>query len=309
MNTFATHTLLIRPSAFRRDPEAALTNAFMECESESADAIRMAAQQEFDGLVAALGQAGVVPHVVEDRIGLPDSVFPNNWFSWHQHAHDLSHVTLITYPMCVPSRRQERELVDFPSIAADRGLQIDTHVHFETRELSDRYLEGTGSLVLDPTTQTVYAATSPRTDAGLVREWAELMKYTPVVFDALDPNDMPIYHTNVMLTVGHGFVLFASRTVPNPDERRAIMQSFEASEKDVVELTWEQVTEFAGNALQLRSTRGHHVLAMSDRARAALAGDQLQRIEKHTEIVSVPIPTIERIGGGSVRCMIAELGC
>lgn len=305
---FATHVLMIRPTGFRRDPEAALSNSFMELIDAGDEAINLAAQAEFDALVASLESAGVRVWVVEDSLGLPDSVFPNNWFSWHHGAVDPGKITVVTYPMCAEARRRERTLVDFEAIAAERGLEIARQFHLDSYEQQSRYLEGTGSLVLEHATRTAFAASSVRTDPGLVRSWSETMRYTPLVFDSVDSAGDPVYHTNVVLAVGHGFALLGSHTIPNEAERRDVEDALRGAGLDVIELSASQISDFAGNALQLRAVSGEYVLAMSSRARGSLTADQVARIERHSTIVHVPIPMIEAVGGGSVRCMIGEIG-
>lgn len=303
----ATHVLMIRPGWFHRDDLAAQTNSFMHKPDRPEDQIARAAASEFDGLVNALTDAGVHITLIEDNTNLPDSVFPNNWFSWHQLPGGPS-VVVVTYPMCSPARRTERDLVDFTAVASARGLHVERQIHMEAHEHDDRFLEGTGSLVPDRSGRVVYAAASPRTDATLVREWAETLRYRPVLFDAVDNAGDPIYHTNVMLALGHGFALLGASTIPNEAERHAVICSIEDGGREVIELSAAQIGEMAGNALQLRSTAGDPVLAMSARALASLSAHHVARIERHTSIVAAPVPTIERIGGGSVRCMLAEIG-
>ena len=304
----ASHALLIRPRHFRRDDLAAETNAFMTTPDAPDAELSAAAAKEFEGLVATLDGAGVTLHVVDDERGLPDSVFPNNWFSWHQRPNDPTHAKVVTYPMLLPNRREERGLVDFGAIAEQRSLTIDTHVHFEAHEHEGRDLEGTGSLVLDCASRTAFAAASPRTDPTLVREWCDSLGYTPVLFDALDPAGDPVYHTNVILTLAHGVAMLGAYTIPNPDERKAVLSAVEATGRELVELGPEQIENFAGNALQLKSAGGEPVLAMSARALASLPTEAVVALERRTAIVAPPIPPIENVGGGSVRCMIAELG-
>jgi len=293
---------MVRPLHFGYNEETADNNAFQaKDDTLSAEEVARRAQREFDAFVTVLREAGVQVLVAEDdpTRQIPDSVFPNNWVSFHADG------TLITYPMFAQQRRLERrkEVLD---VVLEK-FTPKRRIHLEEYELKQRYLEGTGSLVLDRQNRRAYACRSVRTDDDLVRELCDKLDYTPLLFDALDIGGTPIYHTNVMMALGETFVVIALDTVRNEEEREQLLNAFEETEKEVIKITLEQMMAFAGNMLQVRNQQGDTYLVMSEQAYGSLSPEQIEVIEKHTGILYSPVSTIETYGGGSARCMMAEV--
>jgi len=293
--------LMVRPAAFGFNPETAATNRFQQARRGAVDIVD-AARREFDGLVDALAAAGVAVIVVEDTPDpvKPDAVFPNNWFSTHADG------VAVLYPMLNPSRRPERHVEWIEALATAHGRRLDAVLDLSYWEQQGLALEGTGSLILDRVNRVAYACRAPRTAPEPLAQWAGLMGYETHCFDAVDEAGVAIYHTNVMMALGGGFAAVSLEAVPDADERRRLVESLEAAGNDVIALSREQIAGFGANVLHLAGSAGP-VIAMSEHARASLSGTALNRLEGHGEIVSAPIPTIEQCGGGSVRCMIAEI--
>lgn len=294
--------LMVRPAHFGFNEETAGNNAFqVNDQSLSANEIQEQAKAEFDAFVAKLRAAGIKVIVVEDTSTplTPDAVFPNNWVTFHQDG------LIITYPMYAPKRRLERR----EDVLNDLGRQfaITNHVRMEAHEEQDKFLEGTGSMILDRPNRLVYACLSPRTDAVLLDEFARITGYTPVVFHATDAQGQDIYHTNVMMAVGESFVVIVLDSVRDEQEKAALLARFAATGKEVIELSLAQMMTFAGNMLQVRNSAGETFLVMSTQAYESLQTKQITQIEKHTRILHSPIKTIETYGGGSARCMMAEV--
>lgn len=294
--------LMVRPAHFGFNEETAGNNAFqVNDQSLSKDEIQEKAKAEFDAFVAKLRAAGINIIVVEDTSSplTPDAVFPNNWVTFHQDG------LIITYPMYAPKRRMERR----EDVLNDLGQQyaITNHVRMEAHEAQDKFLEGTGSMILDRPNRLVYACLSPRTDAELLDEFGRITGYTPIVFHAVDAQGQDIYHTNVMMALGESFVVIVLDTIRDAKEKRELLAQFAATGKEVINLSLEQMMSFAGNMLQVRNTTGQTYLVMSSQAFESLDPEQIAQIEKHTRILHSPIKTIETYGGGSARCMMAEV--
>jgi len=297
-----TDVLLIRPVNFASNPETLATNRFQNASERAADEIRREALAEFDALADALRIAGVNVHVVEDTADpiKPDAVFPNNWFSTHIDG------TVVLYPMLAPSRRLERRVDVIEALHRHDGFHVHATIDLSHREQEEKFLEGTGSLVLDRINRIAYACLSPRTDLDVLGEFGQRLDYDVVAFDAVDKDGAPIYHTNVLMSVGTKFAAVCTAAIA-ADRREAVVKVLEASGRTLVDLSFDQMHSFAGNMLELRTTKGGLVVAMSDAAYRSLTAAQRAAIEASAAIVSVPIPTIERLGGGSVRCMLAEI--
>lgn len=305
LSQISSRVLMIRPTGFGRDEEAAASNAFMRTTDDHASTIASSAQREFDALVDALQAAGVDVLVFEDDLGLPDSVFPNNWVSFHQPGE--GHPVLITYPMCTAARRKERRSEILDAIA--RHLSIDPdHLDLSAMENDNEILEGTGSLVLDRVNGIAYACRSARTTEGALDAWADETGYRVVSFDAVDANDVPVYHTNVVMSIGTKLAAICLDAIHNEQERKTVETELQQSERSILVLTLEQMGSFCGNMLELRSVDGTAIFAMSETCLHALSDPQRAMLQGLGKIVASDIPTIERVGGGSVRCMIAELG-
>ena len=296
--------LTIEPVAFGRNPDSARTNAFMrDATGQRPEELQAAALHEFQGLVERLSSEAVEVLVFRDSVDspLPDAIFPNNWVSFHEDGR------AVLYPMEPPSRRPERrkEILDWLSV--EKGFRLSEVVDLSHHEGEGRFLEGTGSMVFDRPGRTVYASVSPRTTASLLREYGERFGLRVVSFHAHDVEGVPIYHTNVALALGSGVAVFCGEAVRDHSERRALAESLENGGREVVEITMAQLYAFAGNMLALENERGESLLVMSESAFSSLRPAQLQRLERHARLVRSPIPTIEEYGGGSVRCMLAEV--
>lgn len=293
--------LLIRPAAFALNAQTAVNNYFQpQTANEDAEAIHAAALAEFDALVEALHAADIETVVVQDTAEphTPDSIFPNNWVSFHEEGHVL-------YPMFAANRRLELGL-DIWSALPSSLCALD----LSDEENHGRFLEGTGSLVLDRKYRVAYAALSARTHNDIVKRWCEVMNYTPVLFNAMQTVEgkrLPIYHTNVMMSVGEGFALWCPSCIDDTAERERVEQSLRRGNRELIAISEEQMHSFAGNILQVFNRKRESFILMSAAAEAALHGPALGALQQHGTILSSPIPTIERYGGGSVRCMVCEI--
>lgn len=293
--------IMIRPANFGFNKETAENNVFQSSDGElTKTAIKEKAIEEFDGLVSILRDAGVKVQVIEDtpKPVKTDAVFPNNWLSTHENG------VMITYAMFAPSRRKERREDILEGL--ERDYVVHKHYSFDFYEDDGQYLEGTGSMIFDRKNKILYAGLSQRTEPRVLEKFAVLMSYRKIVFHATDKNDAPIYHTNVMMALGESFAVVCMDTIKNEVERKDILRALKQTGKELIEITEDQMNSFAGNMLQLRSTEGNPLLLMSEQAHEALSPEQIETISNHTEIIKAAIPTIEKYGGGSVRCMVAE---
>jgi hypothetical protein len=294
--------LMVRPANFGYNTETAGNNAFQTNDkSLSGKEINARAQAEFDEFVAKLRAVGVEVIVIEDS-DTPlkhDAVFPNNWFSTHEDG------SLITYPMYAPMRRLERREDVVAQLIKDFGF--DKHIRLEKRELSERFLEGTGSMILDRHNKIVYACRSIRTDEGLMDEFALWMGYEKVLFESYDMNGLPIYHTNVMMALGINCCVICLDTITDAVQRREVTDKLTQTGKDIVSITRAQMNSFAGNMLQVKGADEQTYLVMSSQAYHCLTQEQIAQLELHTQLLHSPIETIESYGGGSARCMMAEV--
>lgn len=300
----SSRVLLIRPGSFGRNEAAAGTNTFMESTSGESGEIANQARREFDGLAQCLADAGVQV-IIDEEPNLPDSVFPNNWFSYHQPAGRSP--VMITYPMTTPLRRLERRAAVIDRIREAAGKDLE-HIHLEHFEAHGEALEGTGSLVLDRVQGVAFACRSPRTTDAVLDAWGEATGFEIERFDAFGEDGTPVYHTNVIMSVGSAFAVFAADCVPDTGVRSRIMDRLGELGKEVLDISPAQVGGMCANVLELQSVQETTLLAMSARAHRSFTNLQCKRLEDLAQLVVADIPTIERIGGGSVRCMIAELG-
>jgi hypothetical protein len=300
--------LMVRPAAFGFNPDAAQTNRLQRRPAGDDDAVQARALREFESLRNALAGEGVAVCVADDtpQPAKPDAVFPNNWVSFHADG------TIVLYPMQPATRRPERREAIVEQACRELGFEPRRRLDLSAHERDGRFLEGTGSLVLDPRERRAYACLSPRTDLALLHEWCALLDYEPVAFRATDAGGTPWYHTNVMLCIGTAFALVAAESIAAEDRER-VLASLAASGRELVEVGREAVAGFAGNLLELaawdEALGDVRVLVMSARARAALEGPAWQRLSACVDsVLAVPVPTIEAVGGGGVRCMLAEVG-
>ena len=291
--------LMIRPVRFGYNAQTAVNNAFQE-QAEDQQQVQTQALQEFDAMVALLRSYAINVLVVEDtpEPHTPDSIFPNNWISFHDDG------TIILYPMFAENRRLERKKSVLDSI--NDSFFIHKHIDYTSYETEGRFLEGTGSFVLDRVNKVAYACVSPRTDSGLFHKFCERMAYKPVVFEAFDVQGAPIYHTNVMMCVADGYAVINLDSIPSSD-RQHVTATLEGSAKTIIPITPAQMGEFAGNMLQVENSEGVRYLVMSSRAYRSLQPKQLALLESFNPIIHSSLSTIEQNGGGSARCMMAEV--
>lgn len=299
----ASTVLMIRPVRFESNPMTAASNRFQGRSGVSPADQQAAALREFDGLVAALRENGVEVIVVDDtpEPHTPDSIFPNNWISTHADG------TVVLYPMEAVNRRTERREDILETLAAEHDFRIKRVLDLTGHEQHGRFLEGTGSMVLDRSNRVSYACLSSRTHETVLEKFAMAMGYDVVSFDAVDRGGVPIYHTNVLMNVGEKVAVICDEAIRDETQRQAALDRLRATGHDIVRLTYAQLEAFAGNMLELRDMDGKRVLAMSRQAFASLTDDQREVLRKGARIVQVPIDTIEGSAGGSVRCMLAEM--
>jgi hypothetical protein len=294
---------MVRPARFGFNAETAVSNRFQRKIPQSGLAdLAARAVAEFDTLESALRSAGVETCVLHEstETACPDAVFPNNWISFHEDG------TVVLYPMQAISRRRERRMAEVGELARSRGYGISRLVDLTHHELEGQFLEGTGSLVLDHRQRTAFACRSSRTSAAPLREFAARLEYEPFLFDAADRSGTPLYHTNVMLSIGEAFAIVCLESVAARD-RGPLRERLESSGRHIIDIGFGQMESFAANVLQLRSGTGDLVLAMSRSAQQSFGAAALGRLEEHAgRIVAADVGTIESAGGGSVRCMLAE---
>lgn len=296
---------MIRPDGIRANEQTAVNNYFQKQLEGSAEQINAQAQKEFDAFVKKLQDAGV--NVIVDRIGAskdsPDAVFPNNWVSFHANG------DVAVYPMFAENRRTERRTEVFDLIESD-GFKIAEIVDYTGAEDEGLFLEGTGSLILDRENKKAYCALSPRADEDLVIEFCEDFEYTPVIFNAyqsVNGQRLAIYHTNVMMCIAETFAVICTASIDDKKERKLVLSNLKEDGKEVIDITEAQMHQFAGNMLQVISKNNQPLLIMSASAYHSLRPDQVAKIEQHCPILYSDINTIETLGGGSARCMMAEV--
>jgi hypothetical protein len=296
----ADHVLMIRPVRFLSNGETAATNAFQRSAPDAA-AAQSAALREFDAYAALLSAAGVGVLVIEDTPTphTPDSIFPNNWVSFHADGRAF------LYPMLAPNRRQERRAAVLARVAERFALRET--VDLSPLERDHRFLEGTGSMVLDHEERIAYVCLSPRSHPDALAAFAGRSGYRPLAFRAFDRRGQAIYHTNVMMCIGRTLALLCAEAIADAGERAAVCASLERSGRRVIAISQGQMEDFAGNMLELRAAGGDPVFALSRRAWAALDEAQRRLIADYAQPVLAPIDTIERLGGGGARCMLAEI--
>jgi len=299
----ASAVLMIRPARFESNPMTAESNAFQTNPDMDASEQQAKAAVEFDAISDALEQAGIRVIREDDtrEPHTPDSVFPNNWVTFHGDGR------VVLYPMEAENRRTERRLDIVERMATDYGYTVSEVVDLSDHEKRGQFLEGTGSLVLDRANRIAYACLSSRTHLEVLGDFAQRMDYEVIAFEAVDRNGDPIYHTNVMMSLGSTLAVICSGSIPDATQRDAVLKRLADTGHEIVDITFDQLEAFAGNMLELVNQQGEPVMAMSEQARRSLRDDQLAAIERHAKIVSAPIDTIELSAGGSVRCMLAEI--
>jgi hypothetical protein len=291
---------LVRPASFSYNNQTATSNAFQTIVELSSAEVQAKAVEEFDAFVARLRAESIQVEVFEDTPDpvKPDAVFPNNWISIHADG------TVVLYPMCTPNRRLERKQAVLDWVEAKKSF--NTIIDYTAYEDQGRFLEGTGSIIFDHLNKKGYACLSPRTDQGLFENLMVHLGYQAIYFNASDENGLAIYHSNVMMSIGTGFAVICLESIKSEEERQKVVLELKSSGLEVVTISLEQVGHFAGNMLALH-TGDRQVLVLSQRAFDCLTIQQKQQLEQYVKLLPMSIPTIELIGGGSARCMIAEV--
>ena len=306
MNQTTNSILMIRPAAFRMNEQTAVNNYYQKVlDGLSPSTVNEKAQQEFDDFVEKLRAVGVDVIVVDDVLNpdTPDSIFPNNWISFHENA------DVALYPMFAENRRLERreEILD---LLEEKGFQIENIVDYTDAEIDGFYLEGTGSLLLDRAHGKAYCALSPRADEELFIEFCEDFDMEPILFEAfqtVNGERKLIYHTNVMMCLGETFAVICADCIDDKKERKMVLDHLKKDNKEIILITEDQVNNFAGNMLEVRGENDKRYLIMSASAHQCLTEKQINQLQSHAEILSSSLDTIEACGGGSARCMMAEI--
>jgi hypothetical protein len=295
--------LMVRPARFGCNAQTAESNAFQaKSETLAGEDLQGVALREFHGLAEALERAGVEVLVAPDSVEppKPDAIFPNNWVSFHHDG------TVALYPMLAPNRRWERRDEVLQQVVHNGGFRVSRTVDLTHRESEDKYLEGTGSVVLDRVHRAAYACSSPRTDLDVLGEFAQQLDYELMTFDAVDGGGTAIYHTNVLMAIGTGFAVVCSESIVGDANRAAVLSKLRSTGHEIVDITLRQMAQFAANVLELAAPKGK-LIALSNTALRCLAPAQRRALESQASLIAAEIPTIERIGGGGVRCMLAEI--
>lgn len=314
MNQNTSSILMIRPVAFRMNEQTAINNYYQKViDGLSAETVNQKAQEEFDMFVNKLRTVGIDVTVVDDTLdpSTPDSIFPNNWISFHEDGN------VVLYPMFAENRRLERR-DDILDILEAKGFQINDEImDYTAAEADGYYLEGTGSIVLDRENEKAYCALSPRADEELFIEFCEDFNLHPIIFEAFQTVDLAagqagnerklIYHTNVMMCVGSTFAVICADCIDDKKERKMVLDSLKADGKEIIFITENQMNNFAGNMLELIGSDSRKFLIMSESAYKILNQNQIDQLQKHATILSSSLDTIEACGGGSARCMMAEV--
>jgi hypothetical protein len=291
--------LMVRPYQFYFNQQTAANNFFQSnINIENANELAIA---EFDAMVEKLRAHQIKVNVVQDTKdpSTPDSIFPNNWVSTHTNG------TLCLYPMFAENRRAERKstVINF----LQSNYKIENTLDLTDLEKEGIFLEGTGSMVLDHQNKIAYGCLSERLDKNAFNEWCDKMQFKPIAFKAVDDKAQPIYHTNVLMCMANQFVVICSDSIPNEQERQMLLDSFAQTNKEVIEISQDQLNHFAGNMLQVFDITEKPHLIMSEQAYKSLHTAQLKSLEKYNPLLPISIPTIEALGGGSTRCMMAEI--
>ena len=306
MSQITNTVLMVRPVQFRMNEQTSVNNYYQKVpENILSEVVNKMAVKEFDGMVRKLKKVGIQVIVVKDtkEFDTPDSIFPNNWISFHSNG------TIGLYPMFAENRRLERKESVLEAVET-QGFVVKNVVDYSGAEVDNLFLEGTGSILLDRVNNKAYCAISDRADEGLFIEFCEDFEYTPVVFSAFQTvNDKreKIYHTNVMMCIGDTFAVVCLASIDDKKQRKSLINHLQDDGKKVIEISEDQVNHFAGNMLQLKGVEEASYLVMSQSALKSLRPAQVKLIESHTTILSCPLDTIESCGGGSARCMMAEV--
>ncbi len=306
MKQITNSILMIRPVAFRMNEQTAVNNYYQKViDGLSPSTVNEKAQAEFDAFVTKLRMVGVDVTVVDSTTipDTPDSIFPNNWISFHENG------DIVLYPMFAKNRRLERR-EDIFDILESKGFEINEIMDYTSAEDDGFFLEGTGSLVLDRANGKAYCALSPRADEELLIEFCEDFDFAPIIFEAyqtVNGERKLIYHTNVMMCIGDTFAVLCADAIDDKKERKMVLDNLKADGKNVILISEDQVNNFAGNMLQVTGSENKKYLVMSAAAHKCLTKKQITQIEEHVTILRSSLDTIEACGGGSARCMMAEI--
>jgi hypothetical protein len=294
--------LMVRPASFGFNAQTAASNAFQNAPRSADTDLETLALKEFDGVAEALRHAGVEVLIAPDSATppKPDALFPNNWVSFHCDG------TVALYPMLALNRRAERREEILGQVVTEGGFRVARTVDLTHREAEGKFLEGTGSVVLDRAHRVAYASLSPRTDLDVLGEFAQLLDYELITFETQDLAAAPVYHTNVVMAIGSRFAVVCGAAIAEVQHRDAVFHKLRSAGHDIVDITLQQMSHFAGNLLELTHSQGR-MIALSTTAWRSLDRGQRRTLESHATLLPVAIPTIERIGGGGVRCMLAEI--
>lgn len=292
------HLLMIQPVNFGYNPETAVNNVFQK---KSGEDLQQKALQEFTDFVELLRSNKIEVTVVEDSLQpyTPDSVFPNNWISFHDDGR------IFLYPMFAENRRQERKAAVLDAVK--QKFSVTQIVDLTASETEGLFLEGTGSMVLDRENKIAYACLSPRTNEKLLDQFCKQVDYTPVTFRATDNTGVDIYHTNVMMCIAKTFAVVCLESITDKEKKSVLVNSLIKTHKEIVDISLQQLHHFAGNMLQVVNTDGDLLLIMSAQAYQSLTAAQIEVLQKHNQIIHSSLDTIETAGGGSARCMMAEV--
>lgn len=292
---------MVRPSYFGFNHETAANNTFQNNDNASHEQIRQSARNEYDSLVALLKKNGIniISYSENPNSQLTDSIFPNNWFSTHYEGH------LVTYPMFSEVRREERDSGVLDLI--ESMFIINKHTRLERYEKEMYFLEGTGSMILDRENKRAYACRSKRTHEVTLDKFCEEFSYEKILFDAVDKSGYPIYHTNVMMSLGENIAVICGESISDEVKKERVFEILKSDEKHLIDITLDQVKSFAGNILEVKGMNNQSMMVMSDKAFEAFLPQQIKIIEQFCSVIHSPIPTIEKYGGGGVRCMMAEI--
>jgi hypothetical protein len=293
---------MVRPESFASNPQTLGSNHFQTPATAGRTDLAEAARREVDRTAAALEAAGVAVHVVPGNAAndAPDEVFPNNWVSFHADG------TVVLYPMLAPNRRRERREAIVAALRDAMGYRINRIVDLTHHERHGRYLEGTGSMVLDRLNRVAYACLSPRTHSEALTEFGRSLGYEVITVEAHDRDGNSIYHTNVLMSLGTTMAVICPQAIRDAPTRRSLLGRLRESGREVIALGFDQLHAFAANLLELQGRRGA-VIALSARALASLDDDRRARLAAHGELAAADVSTIETFGGGSIRCMLAEV--
>lgn len=295
--------VMVSPNHFGFNPQTAKSNVFQHRVSESEVLVQEKALKEFENVVNVLKEEGIRVLILESRSDVitPDSIFPNNWFSHHDDGR------LVVYPMLAPNRRAERQPEALENLLEKNGIKVSEVIDLTVDENLGNILEGTGSLVLDREKKVAFAMESPRTVKAEFDKWCKSMGYEGIFFDAYDRDGFPIYHTNVTMSIGREYAVICLDSIKDLSEKRMVEEKLRGLGKEIIELSTEQIYNYCGNTLQVLSKDGSPKIIMSETAFKGFNPDQLEKLKKYGEIITVDIATIETIGGGSARCMLAEV--